>query len=91
MTREELIARLTEVRARVAEIDGERYLTHDLAAERAALKAERMRIEGQLSLLSKQALSVSDREAIRAAIGYVREEDPALARQLDEMINRGGK
>lgn len=88
MKREDLIARLAEVRARVVEIDAQRHLTHEDLAQRAALKAERLRIEGQLSALSKQALSVTDREAIRAAIGYVREEDPDLARQLDEMINR---
>ena len=89
MTREELVARLAEVRARRAELDAARRLSHDEIVERAELKAEQLRIEGQLSTLSKQALSVTDREAIRAAIAHVRDEDPALARQLDEMINRG--
>lgn len=89
MTREELVARLAEVRARRAELDAARRLSHDEIVERAELKAEQLRIEGQLSALSKQALSVTDRAAIRAAIGFVRDEDPALARQLDEMINRG--
>lgn len=54
----------------------------------AAATATTVRVEAELAARGKQyVLSVTQREAIRAAIKYVRPHDPDLAHQLHLMIN----